>query len=452
MRLFCWYNLPLLSSSQIVALQLSEDQVLALAPDEASKKAGKDLSGAAKWVSKGMNEQAIWGECQGSGSKPYQTQVDIVSLAFKCSCPSRKFPCKHGLGLLLFNAKQGHGFTESTPPTWVAEWLAKRTGKEEKKAEQSSKPVDEAAQAKRQQAREQSVEDGMDELLLWMKDVVRNGIIGIPEKGTAIFDSMAKRMVDAKAPGLAAMLKSLSYINYYKEGWQHQLLDQLTKIYLVITGFKNKGQVNPLLLEDIKASIGFTQNQESLKEQQGINDHWFVLGKQVTEEDSVTTERNWLYGIQSQQYALVLQFSVRGQGIAFSLTPGMFLQAELAFFPSAAPLRAIVKRQVSTNDMQAVQGFANWQAVSDSETKLNSALPFHNERPVVVQQLKPVYYNAQWYLQDSHFAMVQIKHAAKTIYPILAISGGQPLSMALVGKENSFEPIGIWANNQYTSL
>ncbi|MCU0321926.1 MAG: SWIM zinc finger family protein, partial [Chitinophagaceae bacterium] len=138
-------------------MQLTEDQIFALAPDEASKKAGKDLSTPTKWVSKGINEQAIWGECQGSGSKPYQTQVDIGTLTFKCSCPSRKFPCKHGLGLLLFHAKNNSSFTDTTPPQWVADWLAKRTERAEKKAEQKDKPVDEAAQAKRLQAREQLI-------------------------------------------------------------------------------------------------------------------------------------------------------------------------------------------------------------------------------------------------------------------------------------------------------
>ncbi|HPH90283.1 MAG TPA: hypothetical protein PLZ68_05665, partial [Ferruginibacter sp.] len=80
---------------KISPLNLTEDQILTLAPDEASKKSGKDLSSPAKWVSKGVNEFALWGEAQGSGSKPYQTQVDLTNIAFKCSCPSRKFPCKH---------------------------------------------------------------------------------------------------------------------------------------------------------------------------------------------------------------------------------------------------------------------------------------------------------------------------------------------------------------------
>src|SRR4051812_14609217 len=96
------------------------EQVLALAPDPASGKAGKDLAGQRKkWTSLGRDERAAWGECQGSGSKPYQTKIDLSEPAFSCSCPSRKFPCKHGLGLFLLLVQQPAAFAGGPPPAWV---------------------------------------------------------------------------------------------------------------------------------------------------------------------------------------------------------------------------------------------------------------------------------------------------------------------------------------------
>lgn len=433
-------------------MQFTEDQILALAPDEASKKAGKDLSTPSKWVNKGMNEQAIWGECQGSGSKPYQTQVDIVSLAFKCSCPSRKFPCKHGLGLLLFNARQNAAFTDTTAPAWVAEWLAKRTEKVEKKAEQVNKPVDEEAQAKRLQAREQLVEEGISELLLWLKDIVRKGIIHIPQNGSAAFDNMAKRMIDAKAPGIANMVKLLGRTNFYKDGWESQFLQQVTQIYLAIAAFKNRNEPKRLYDADIKTQIGFTQNQEALKEQIGIEDHWLVLGKQTTEDDNVTTERNWLYGTTSKQYALVLQFSVRGQGITFTLTPGICVQAELVFFPSIVPLRAIIKKQIASNHVALPIGLANWQEITVLLASQKAQLPFTTTSPLIVQQLTPVCINNQWFLQDALQSIMPIHQAENVIWKLLAISGGQGLQMAVLAQQQSFLPIGVWENDNYISL
>lgn len=433
-------------------MNLTEDQILTLAPDEASKKSGKDLANPSKWVSKGANEQALWGEAQGSGSKPYQTQIDLSNIAFKCSCPSRKFPCKHGLGLLLYYSRQKVAFTNTDAPAWVTDWLSKRAEKEEKKVNREEKPVDEAAQAKRQQARQNKVADGMEELRLWMKDIVRNGILNIPDKGFVFFENMAKRMVDAQAPGLANMLRNLGESNFYAEGWQSRFMDQLAAIYLVIEGYKNSANMDEAVQEDIKTLIGFTQSQEELKEQTGITDTWLVLSKQTAEVDNISTERNWLYGTQSNRYALVLQFIVRGQGGQLTFTPGMFIEAELVFYPSVVPLRAIVKRQIATNSNNNFTAFNNWQQVCETETLLSAQMPVRTDRPFIIQQLKPVQYNNQWWLQDAGQQMMQLKNEQKTIWKLLAMSGGDAMDMVVIGKEDRYEPVGVWYKGEYKIL
>ena len=45
---------------------------------------------------------------QGSAASPYQTGIDLSEPAFQCTCPSHKFPCKHGLGLFLLLAGLWH--------------------------------------------------------------------------------------------------------------------------------------------------------------------------------------------------------------------------------------------------------------------------------------------------------------------------------------------------------
>lgn len=430
-------------------MNLNEEQILTLAPDESSKKAGRDLANTGKWIAKGANDQVLWGECQGSGSKPYQTQVDTVNIAFKCSCPSRKFPCKHGLGLLLLYARGKNSFTIADAPAWVTEWLNKRAEKQEKQEEKKEKPVDETAQAKRQQARQSKVSDGIEELTAWLKDIIRNGIVSIPEKGPAFFENMSRRLIDAQAPGLAGMVRGLGEINFYAEGWSTRFMDQLLQLYMITEGFKNIASVGESLQQDIKAWIGFTQNQDELKEKKGILDTWLVLGKQVSEVDTVTTEKFWLYGTQTNTYAMLLQFIVRGQGVQFNLTPGMFVQAELIFFPSAIPQRALIKRQIATGAVTDLKTLKNWQTVAEIETELNSLVPFRRERAFIVSQLTPVQYNQQWWLQDVENKIISIKNDYRHIWKLLSLSGGKPMDMAVIGKEDQFEPLGVWQDNEY---
>lgn len=434
-------------------MNLSEDQILALAPDDSSRKSGKDLATPAKWVSKGANTAAIWGECQGSGSKPYQTQIDLGNLAFKCSCPSRKFPCKHGLGLLLLRARQPKEFGQSDPPAWVTEWLNKRSEKEESKAEKKDKPVDEAAQAKRQHARQQKVADGLEDLLRFIKDIIRNGLMNLPEKGPAFWENMAKRMVDAQAPGLATQLKALAELGYYTEGWQTRCLDQLLKIYLIIQGYKNIDGLKPGLQQDIRTLIGFPQNQDELKAQAGIRDEWFVLAKQTSEEEKLLVERNWLYGLHTGRYALILQFYVRSQPPPISLTPGLLVDADLVFYNSALPLRALVKEQRNTRKAQHLpEGFDNWSAVLHKETADNARYPFGDAWPCIVQRLKPVPLHNEWWLQDEQQQLMRIAGNYRAIWDLMALSGGVPMSMSLIGNEKEYEPLGVWFNNEYKML
>src|SRR3569832_652581 len=94
----------------------TSDRIIALAPDASAAKSGRELANLRKWVTLGLNEQAIWGECQGSGAKQYQTLIDLSEPSFKCSCPSRKFPCKHSLGLFLLTDAQPAAFKQNAAP------------------------------------------------------------------------------------------------------------------------------------------------------------------------------------------------------------------------------------------------------------------------------------------------------------------------------------------------
>lgn len=325
----------------------------------------------------------------------------------------------------------------------------KRAEKQEKKAAKEEAPVDEAAQAKRQLARHEKVMHGIAELQLWIKDIVRNGILSMPEKGFPWFENVAKRMVDAQAPGLANMVRQLGETNFFTEDWQQQFLEQLLKIYLVAEGYSKHHTGEAPFLHDLRSWIGFTSNQDELKEQTGITDTWLVLAKQSNEVDNVTTEKYWLYGMEQKKYALILQFTVRGQGSQLSLTPGLFIQAELVFFPSVNPMRALIKRQLNTQYSSIPEGFSGWEEVTETHTAIYSRFPVQGERPYIVEQLTAVPYNNLWWLRDQSSRLVPLRNAEKTIWHILAISGGQPLNMVLIGSPSQVEVAGVWQNNQY---
>ena len=102
-------------------MDLTLEQVLELAPDASSAAAARKLANDDVWSNLGGNEAAIWGECQGSAL--YQVRVDRADLTAKCTCPSRKLPCKHTLGLLVLAATSPERFGDPDAPAWVSKWL-----------------------------------------------------------------------------------------------------------------------------------------------------------------------------------------------------------------------------------------------------------------------------------------------------------------------------------------
>ena len=176
-----------------------------LAPDAASFKAAQSNAKPAKWSHLGCTERLLWGECQGSGATPYQVRVDLTKVAYKCSCPSRKHPCKHTLALLLLLSSGN--VAKGEPPGFVIEWSADRAKRAEaKQAKQAEvaiqKAVDVEAQAKRVEKREARIADGLAQLETWLADIIAQGLATTRTQGESFWQKMASRLVDAQAPGL----------------------------------------------------------------------------------------------------------------------------------------------------------------------------------------------------------------------------------------------------------
>ena len=100
--------------------QITEQQILALAPNPAAGANGKKISQKGGFVrlEKSADDTFFLGECQGSGKSNYITTADFVepeAPVFRCSCPSRQFPCKHSLAL-LYEIMAGKPFTDCAIP------------------------------------------------------------------------------------------------------------------------------------------------------------------------------------------------------------------------------------------------------------------------------------------------------------------------------------------------
>lgn len=436
--------------------QWTADQVLALALDAASAKNGRGLATRQKWISLGRQQSVIWGECQGSGKNPYQTQIDLSEPAFRCSCPSRKFPCKHGLGLFLLLAEQPGEMVETDPPAWVAEWLVGRSQRSEKQAEKQAKRqqqvADPIAQAKRAAERQRKVSAGIQELRLWLEDRVRQGLATLPQESYQMWDTIAARMVDAQAPGLARQLRELAGIVHTGADWSDRVLERLGRLYLLIEGFERIETLPPAVQADLRTQLGWSLNQEEVLAGQADADLWLVVGQCTEEEERLRARRTWLYGIATHTFALLLDFAHGQQPFEQSLLPETCLEAELVFYPSTYPLRALIKtRQESSALPKPPPAIASITEAIATYSKALARCPWLERFPLLLQNMTPRREEQDWLLQDQQGVVLPLSYrlAATQAWQLLALSGGQPLSVFGEWDGRFLTVLSVWIEDSY---
>lgn len=116
--------------------QITEQFIMALAPNGAAAANGRKLSSGGSFVrlERSRDDTFYLGECKGSGKSNYITTADYLDATqpvMRCSCPSRQFPCKHGIGL-LYEIMSGKSFGICEIPDDILQKRQKKQAKSQK--------------------------------------------------------------------------------------------------------------------------------------------------------------------------------------------------------------------------------------------------------------------------------------------------------------------------------
>lgn len=364
-------------------MEIDLEAVQDLAPDQASLNAAQKLLKPTKWPVRGFSREvrAVWGQCQGSGSKPYFTMADPVDHGYKCTCPSRKFPCKHVLALLWQFSEARAEFAEAEHPEWVQDWLSRRrksgaagsagddgsaqnddekpapaknihrAGEEETRAlsaEQQRKRAEANARRaeKNREATRQMVSSVLEEFSLWTDDQLRTGLGDLLRDITSRCRQIAARLVDGKAAALAARVDELParVLRLEGEAQLECLLKELGQLVLLCRAW----QADPEDPDTRRGIVGAESREQLLESEKALrlSGTWIVAGERTeNRRDGLVAHSTWLlYTGQSAHRTALLQDFYPASAPRRSAAPGVGrqLQGEVVFYPSRNPLRAVL--------------------------------------------------------------------------------------------------------------
>lgn len=382
-------------------MSLTRERIESLAPDQASLSAALKLVKPAAWPLLAVNDDAslLWGECQGSGATPYRVVVSVEDAGYKCTCPSRKFPCKHALAVMWMRVDKPERFAPGEPPTWVDDWLGRRRGGAPRagrsvaeggdpqatpsleaalsQEDAPEKPADpkaaERAEAQRlrlRAAREEAILAGLDELDRWISDQLGQGLAGFQARAAEAVRPISKRLNDAKAGALAARLDRIGPDLYrLPEGLRADAaLERLAALTLIAGAYRRQDEIGAELREDVRRAIGWTvKRDELLADERALRvvSTWIVAANlQEVQPDRLRRLETWLINARPEgdapRAAVLIDFvPVSGGSVGFAYTPGECIDGEIVFYPSAAPVRGLMATRAPA------KSDADWPAADD---------------------------------------------------------------------------------------
>lgn len=364
-------------------MTLDLQTIESIAPDQASLSSAKKLLSPSKWQGQGFCEttHTAWGECQGSGSKPYYVVVDVSDIGYKCTCPSRKFPCKHALALMWRYVDDSSPFTPSPTPDWVADWLGRRrkttkTDTAEKPkpktsialAESETEPVSEIDPQKAQEQAQKQAESakkraekvkattdaqitaGLGEFVGWLDDQLRLGMGVFLDNVNERSRQISARLVDAKAGGLSSMVDELpaTILNTPKADRASVAFATFGRWYLLCQAWQ-KNPDDP----DVRRLITKAEDKDSLLANPPLSmvGAWLVVGERShNRRDGLISQATYLIKVadtgevgdtDTPTTAVLLDFHhPSGGGKRTASTVGAMMMGRLIYYPSRVPFRA----------------------------------------------------------------------------------------------------------------
>jgi hypothetical protein len=315
------------------------------------------------------------------------------------------------------------------------------------------------AARRRAQQRAGRVAAGLDDLERWLRDQVRGGLAGAEREGYARFEQPAARLVDAQAPAAAAAVRRMPGVVASGGGWPGRLLDDLARLHLLVAAHRRLADLPPPLQATVRTWVGYPVATADVRREPPVRDRWSVLARRDTEDENLTTRRIWLQGAETGRLALVLSFAAWGRELDASLLPGTRVDADVHYYPGAAPLRALVGERYGDPDAAALAGGTLDDALRSWAAAV-AADPWLTSWPVVLAGVVPCPPGPDhdgWRLAEGGApgraaAALPLAPVAGDPWRLLAVSGGRPVTVGADWTAAGLVPWCVAADDELVSL
>jgi hypothetical protein len=294
----------------------------------------------------------------------------------------------------------------------------------------------------------------LEELELWLKDLVRGGLAVAHAKPKSYWYQMADRLVDAQASEIGREIRRMAEIPDSGPDWPERLLHVVGRLYLLIQGSKNFYHLSEEEQADLYAAVGWIPRSLQPEGQLCLRDDWLILGKQITREGKLLIQRTWLWGEASQQPAQILHIAHgKRPQVDASLAVGTVIDADICFYASAFPLKAQIIMHYDTRQIQQFDvGYSSIQSALEHYGWVVTANPWLHYYPMPISSVVAIKSDTESYIQDADGYIIRLNREFEHGWHMRALSADGALSLFGEWDGHELQPLSVWASGRLLEL
>lgn len=408
------------------------------------------------WTGLGKVGQLLWGTAQG-----FLAAFDKEAQRSRCECGADE-DCRHTLALQILYTKNPECFDgNQTLPSMLSAWAnvqpilpdAPQKAIFEAPEIPSEPLIDKKAldKEKRRQERLSLMQDGMNELQIWLSDIAQNGLAVSADNPESFWERASARMVDAKLPGISYSILEMSAPPRYASDKSLWLFRQVGRLKIIQQAFFKIQELPKDVADDLIYSvIGVTiQKKEVIEIGEAIGGQWRVLGI-IEDYDlrGLPFRKVWLLQPQTYRTAFLLDFAFGKQPYEHTFTVGESLEANISYYPSALPARATLKEiaHLSYGSVSLEAQFSGVTEALQHVAERLGILPWLHTHALSIKDLQVIREQEEYFAVDTQGHALPIQLTETQYWQLYAMQLQEPLS--IFGEWNGlrFKVLSAWGD------
>lgn len=291
---------------------------------------------------------------------------------------------------------------------------------------------------------------GIDDFERWLHDIVRQGLASARRQPPSFWDAAGARLVDAQLPGLGERVRAMGSAVHARDDWAPHLLGALGRWYLAVKAWRRRDELDDATMGDLRTVLGWSRRKGEVGDH--VTDRWWVVGLSQEEDDnSLLSQRTWLYGERTGETVMLLDFAAAGQALKVAHVLGSIVEGEIARYPGGEPRRALL-----TGDEPKITQGGGLPHATDVRTALDQAArwlagnPWLRRIPMALAGMTVVPAEPPLLVDETGAALTLAQDT--DLWQLLALSGGHPVRVFGEWMDERFHPLSVEIDDRLVAL